>query len=486
MSTPSVASFSDVTLPGEQNPGSRGRSTRADPNVQSRARHFENALLTTAAPGRSDHRHDLADRREVRPASRHDDKRDREPIRPRRPGREDVRSDRPRRNEVRADDARRADASDGSEPTEPTEPRPIDRDAGSAHNDGRRIDDDKAATETTDDGADTSEGPAEATTQGETDAPAAEQPTDGVIHAHEGDGSATMLVAVEAMTAQVSEAESATVAEEVEARTDTAVQHATAAGMEQVAAVATGGQAPIASEVATTTVEVESEATTQVGNTVRVISAASTGAADSLATDSSERAATMAATMSADRQTQSTTTKGEVGQSVVDHPSMKVEGTGATEADSGDQGTGPDQAQTQPTDAGVDTSAESTMASTEGATGEAATTLAGPTTQAVSPGPTTIISPSGAENPTGAIAGIGTVSSSEQAPTVRAEGASRTAGTAQADANDASDSVWRQVRRALGSTRTTPSGDQQLTIRLRPAELGSVMVRITTGEAGTA
>ena len=47
------------------------------------------------------------------------------------------------------------------------------------------------------------------------------------------------------------------------------------------------------------------------------------------------------------------------------------------------------------------------------------------------------------------------------------------------------DPLWNQIRRALGSLRTLPSGEQVVTIRLRPAELGSVLVRINTGEAGT-
>ena len=46
------------------------------------------------------------------------------------------------------------------------------------------------------------------------------------------------------------------------------------------------------------------------------------------------------------------------------------------------------------------------------------------------------------------------------------------------------DALWRQVRRALGSLRTSPAGDRQFTVRLQPADLGSVTVRITTGEHG--
>ncbi|MGH1489482.1 MAG: flagellar hook-length control protein FliK [Acidimicrobiales bacterium] len=54
-----------------------------------------------------------------------------------------------------------------------------------------------------------------------------------------------------------------------------------------------------------------------------------------------------------------------------------------------------------------------------------------------------------------------------------------------AEAEDG-DQLWHQVRRAIGSLRTTTTGDQQMTIRLSPAELGSVVVRVSTGESGTA
>ncbi len=37
----------------------------------------------------------------------------------------------------------------------------------------------------------------------------------------------------------------------------------------------------------------------------------------------------------------------------------------------------------------------------------------------------------------------------------------------------------------MGSIRNLPTGEQQLTIRLRPDDLGSVTIRISTGEAGT-
>ncbi|MEM9563295.1 MAG: flagellar hook-length control protein FliK [Actinomycetota bacterium] len=50
---------------------------------------------------------------------------------------------------------------------------------------------------------------------------------------------------------------------------------------------------------------------------------------------------------------------------------------------------------------------------------------------------------------------------------------------------DPADPLWLQVRRAIGSLRTLQNGEQQLTIRLRPAELGSVVVRVAAGEGGT-
>ncbi|MGF1595946.1 MAG: flagellar hook-length control protein FliK [Acidimicrobiales bacterium] len=56
---------------------------------------------------------------------------------------------------------------------------------------------------------------------------------------------------------------------------------------------------------------------------------------------------------------------------------------------------------------------------------------------------------------------------------------------AQADPPGAPDPLWRQVHRALGALRTTAEGQQEITLRLHPAELGSVMIRISTGGAGT-
>lgn len=64
-----------------------------------------------------------------------------------------------------------------------------------------------------------------------------------------------------------------------------------------------------------------------------------------------------------------------------------------------------------------------------------------------------------------------------------------TAATQNAEApvadGEAGDPLWLQVRRAMGSLRTLRNGEQQLTIRLRPAELGSVVVRVNAGEHGT-
>lgn len=91
----------------------------------------------------------------------------------------------------------------------------------------------------------------------------------------------------------------------------------------------------------------------------------------------------------------------------------------------------------------------------------------------------------GAEVRSGTVGTAGLSSNATSAAVARTEAPAGTTAAGSADGQDAGDPVWRQVRRALGSIRTTPAGEQQLTIRLRPAELGSVMVRISTGENGT-
>lgn len=57
--------------------------------------------------------------------------------------------------------------------------------------------------------------------------------------------------------------------------------------------------------------------------------------------------------------------------------------------------------------------------------------------------------------------------------------------TPDPDGADGADPVWRQLGRALGSLRTNTAGEQQLTVRLSPAELGSVTIRVTANENGT-
>jgi flagellar hook-length control protein FliK len=66
-----------------------------------------------------------------------------------------------------------------------------------------------------------------------------------------------------------------------------------------------------------------------------------------------------------------------------------------------------------------------------------------------------------------------------------AEAASSAAGAEGADGADI-EPIWRQIRRALGSIRNLPNGESQMTIRLRPADLGAVLVRINSTDAGTA
>lgn len=73
-------------------------------------------------------------------------------------------------------------------------------------------------------------------------------------------------------------------------------------------------------------------------------------------------------------------------------------------------------------------------------------------------------------------------------PSVSEPRSAATPGTAQgaaaAEGADATDPLWRQVRRALGAIRSNADGEQVFTIRLRPAELGALTVRIHTSDAG--
>lgn len=111
-------------------------------------------------------------------------------------------------------------------------------------------------------------------------------------------------------------------------------------------------------------------------------------------------------------------------------------------------------------------------------------TLDGGTDEAVvQPGP--VVAPTvttGNTTAAAANAAVGQLTATEAAaPTAEAA-----APAPAAPAAEEGDQLWQQVRRAIGSMRLNTEGDQQMTIRLRPAELGSVVVRVTTGEAGTA
>ncbi len=106
------------------------------------------------------------------------------------------------------------------------------------------------------------------------------------------------------------------------------------------------------------------------------------------------------------------------------------------------------------------------------------------------PSPTVAADRPSAGGGTGSTAEIGgpglTIGTIDRLAAPSGEQAPAPVGAAAPTDADGSDQLWRQVRRALGSIRNLPTGEQQLTIRLRPAELGSVTVRISTGEAGTA
>ena len=62
---------------------------------------------------------------------------------------------------------------------------------------------------------------------------------------------------------------------------------------------------------------------------------------------------------------------------------------------------------------------------------------------------------------------------------------SSSAPAAGATRSTGADPLWRQVQRALNLVRLTAEGNHEMTIRLRPDHLGSLTVKVTTGEAGT-
>jgi hypothetical protein len=66
----------------------------------------------------------------------------------------------------------------------------------------------------------------------------------------------------------------------------------------------------------------------------------------------------------------------------------------------------------------------------------------------------------------------------------RAEATVRSAAADETGDADGPDAVWRQVRRALGSLRSRSDGEREMVVRLRPAELGSVTIRVHTTEQG--
>jgi len=94
--------------------------------------------------------------------------------------------------------------------------------------------------------------------------------------------------------------------------------------------------------------------------------------------------------------------------------------------------------------------------------------------------------PSGDGQPVAAVTGAGQVGRAEQATARPVDAPAEASLPGAVEDADGTDPLWRQVRRALGSVRANAEGDQELTIRLRPADMGSVMVRISTGDSGTA
>ncbi|MEM7342051.1 MAG: flagellar hook-length control protein FliK [Actinomycetota bacterium] len=121
------------------------------------------------------------------------------------------------------------------------------------------------------------------------------------------------------------------------------------------------------------------------------------------------------------------------------------------------------------------------------ATANAAATDAPPRTEGqvsnAAPSTPTTPAPTSATGASG-VAGVDAAAATPSTTTTNSP-APRVADASPDPSIDAADPAWRQVGRALGSLRTTGSGEQQLTVKLHPAELGGVTIRITSGEAGT-
>ncbi len=110
----------------------------------------------------------------------------------------------------------------------------------------------------------------------------------------------------------------------------------------------------------------------------------------------------------------------------------------------------------------------------------AASTPVEATGSASTPTPTAVTAPTADTGPATPAGPVGTVG---PGPGEAAGGTGAVDGATSE--GDGAEPVWRQVRRAMANVRTTTDGDQQVTIRLRPEGLGSVTVRVSTGESGT-
>lgn len=295
---------------------------------------------------------------------------------------------------------------------------------------------------------------------------------------------------------------------ETDAITDRADPTAASAGLDLRAldAMVTGAGGTEAIDgsvgVAVQSVEPDAAAETEIGiDGGRVLDGSDAGTDGSLldaqldaATDPSVTTAVAAATAAA--------TPEAVDDETTDEPTIDLEDGGGPDLDLLAEDTGPvgdagADAELDlghdPTEADASTDADGPAgpnADNRAADGSEATTAdaEGPAPVAPATGP---VASTNARTATAAgqpVSGIDAVAG-PAAPRSRTTGPTSTQAGQQAQAplpeGEAGDPLWLQVRRAMGSLRTLQNGEQQMTIRLRPAELGSVMVRVNAGEHGT-
>lgn len=476
MSARPVTPLTELLLPSNQSRGNAPPSAEAEAGAASRARHFEQALLSTSSSttlpvtARAE-RPEPAARRDPRPADR-----TRRPARPERSAVERSTAERPAGADDRADRARTS---------EPSDDRAVDRARPRDREDG-----DERVSELSDN---------------EDRATEADGST-GTDAGGEGEGSAHSESAGDEEAAATTSTEGTG---ESETEAEAAPTPLTAGPNTELVDLALTGDeaAPLAGDEPTPSQAGGDQDHDGIDLVVDGAESTGPGPLDQPAPQDPE-AATRAAVLGSGRPTVTTGSTGEAepGEGEAADPlapsARPVGPASASGAQSEESNQADPQAGGQPMGDGSspDRTAGNGPGPTEGAegpvvapqdqvsapTGEpaAARGLAVAEAATVRPGPqaTTANRADGMAT----IAPVGAATATEGSSLSRLDPAAATGSTASTEGADGAEPLWRQVRRALGSIRTTSTGDRQLTIRLNPAELGSIMVRISTGEAGTA